>query len=391
MALDDPDRTEAARPEEAFFRHRFSWGVAFAGAAVATATIFFLLSLGSGVGLSLVSARGAAEPAFLTLGAIYFLAAQAFGFAVGGHLAGRLIGPAPETAKEEEFRAGAHGLVVWAIGVVATAILVLMSGWVAAGATVTGATLSSLTSGTNAITSVSPATAGYWTDLLFRPSAAVQHASLAGVQFAQAETGEQNDATPEGQLMQQQQMEQPPMAQSPNAPAPAQPATPPSSPTSVPPTETAPVPAPAGAETQPITPRRSPLTIIQGPSESLSPPPAQPRNVAADKAEVARILQVGLADGSRLQSYDKQRIADLIAADAGLGMNEAMRRVDNAEARIHDDQIRKAEAARKAARNASLWIALALLFGAIVSTMAAVSARWTDDRITFGPRRGEPG
>ena len=48
------------------------------------------------------------------------------------------------------------------------------------------------------------------------------------------------------------------------------------------------------------------------------------------------------------------------------------------------------EAARKAARNASLWIALALLFGAAVATTAAISARWEDDRITFGFRRKEP-
>ena len=50
--------------------------------------------------------------------------------------------------------------------------------------------------------------------------------------------------------------------------------------------------------------------------------------------------------------------------------------------------MKAAETARKIARNASLWIAFALLFGAIVATMAAISARWEDDRITFGwPKR----
>src|ERR1700744_2888321 len=113
------------------FAHRFSWSAAFAGAFLATAVTFFLLALGTGFGLSLVAMKTAATPTFLTLGAIYFLAAQAFGFAAGGHLAGRLIGPAPETAKEEEFRSAAHGLVVWALAVVATATLVAIGAMVA--------------------------------------------------------------------------------------------------------------------------------------------------------------------------------------------------------------------------------------------------------------------
>ena len=71
-------------------RH-FNWGAAAAGAVAATATGFFLLTLGSGVGLALASPQH--STAFLTLGAIYFFAAQAFGFTVGGYLVGSLIGP----------------------------------------------------------------------------------------------------------------------------------------------------------------------------------------------------------------------------------------------------------------------------------------------------------
>ena len=183
MTTDREDRLasrEAVVLEEArFFRHRFSWSVAFAGAAIATATILFLLSLGSGVGLTLVRAQQTMEPAFLTLGAIYFLAAQAFGFAVGGHVAGRLIGPAPESAREEDFRAAAHGLVVWAIGVIATAAIILMSGWIAAGAAATDGTLASTTANGSSSMSITPAVANYWTDMVFRPSVNQQHASLA--------------------------------------------------------------------------------------------------------------------------------------------------------------------------------------------------------------------
>jgi len=70
---------------------RFNWSAAIGGAAVAVATAFFLIVLGVGFGLTLMPR----EPGggFFTLGAIYFLAAQAFGFVAGGHVTGRLIGP----------------------------------------------------------------------------------------------------------------------------------------------------------------------------------------------------------------------------------------------------------------------------------------------------------
>ncbi len=102
---------------------RFSWGLAIAGGVVATAVTFFLLVLGSGFGLLLINPvkhSGPSMPAFLTGGAIYFFAAQAFGFAVGGHLAGRLLGPQIESRIQEEFRAAAHGLVAWAVTIIAS-------------------------------------------------------------------------------------------------------------------------------------------------------------------------------------------------------------------------------------------------------------------------------
>jgi hypothetical protein len=137
-------------------RH-FNWGAAIAGAVAATATSFFLLTLGSGVGLALASPQHGAT--LLTLGAIYFFAAQAFGFTVGGYLVGRLIGPEVETPKEEEFRAAAHGFVMWALTIVAGLLIVGLSSVVAS---------STLYSGAAARTAATPA--GYWEDALFRPA-----------------------------------------------------------------------------------------------------------------------------------------------------------------------------------------------------------------------------
>ncbi|HTT82415.1 MAG TPA: hypothetical protein VMF67_02945 [Rhizomicrobium sp.] len=115
---------------------RFSWGLAFAGGVVATAVTFFLLVLGSGFGLLLINPAkhaGSSLPAFLTGGAIYFFAAQAFGFAVGGHIAGRLLGPQVESRAQEEFRAAAHGLVTWATTILASLALIALAGLAALG------------------------------------------------------------------------------------------------------------------------------------------------------------------------------------------------------------------------------------------------------------------
>lgn len=148
--------------------YRFSWGLAFAGAFAATAVTFFLLTLGSGVGLLLINPvthTGPSVPVFLAGGAIYFLAAQAFGFAVGGHLAGRLLGPIVETRTQEDFRAGAHGLTVWAITVVASVILIAFAGL--AGSHVAALYGSGNKAGTQ------PATpANYLVDKLYRPAGA---------------------------------------------------------------------------------------------------------------------------------------------------------------------------------------------------------------------------
>src|SRR5665213_4308142 len=124
--------------------HRFSWGLAIAGGVAATAVTFFILSLGSGFGLLLVhpiTHSGPSVPAFLTGGAIYFLCAQAFGFAAGGHLAGRFLGPLHESHLQEDFRTAAHGLIAWAVAVLATLSVVTLAGLTLAS---TGATTAAM-------------------------------------------------------------------------------------------------------------------------------------------------------------------------------------------------------------------------------------------------------
>ncbi len=147
--------------------YRFSWGLAFAGAFAATAITFFLLTLGSGLGLLLVNPvthAGPSAPVFLTGGAIYFVAAQAFGFAVGGHLAGRLLGPQLETRMQEDFRAGAHGLTVWAITVVTSIVLIGLAGLVA------GSHVAALYGSAASSRSEATTPNNYLVDKLYRPT-----------------------------------------------------------------------------------------------------------------------------------------------------------------------------------------------------------------------------
>jgi hypothetical protein len=249
---------------------RFQWSAVIAGAAVASATAFFLIMLGAGFGLTLMARGGAAT--FLTLGAIYVLAAQAFGFAAGGHVAGRLIGPALETKREEEWRAGLHGLVVWAITVVAGLVVLAL---VAAGG---GPRLHGDAPRNESVISA------YWSDVLLAP---------------------------------------------------------------------------------------------MGPHEMRGP------DIEQDKQEAARVLSADLHPGNPAHSANRDDLIRLTAKDAGGSFDDASQRVDFVEGQMHHEL----DMTRKAAGYAALWAALALLFGAVVSIAAAISAGWEEDKLSFSLAR----
>lgn len=352
-------------------RSRFSWRAALAGAVVATAVTLLLLTLGTGLGLSLVTTPKllhGATPTFLTLGAIYFLAAQAFGFAVGGHLTGRLIGPAVETREEEEFRAGAHGMGVWAIGVVATSLLAFAGALVAEG---TAPNILASTGLSNAKdgSDLTPLATAYWTDILFRQTSLNSQASNSGfVQYAQAA---QSDVAPTQPQNPPQAQPMTPVPNSADDEAPAQQRSAPQE------------------QTAPSNETSAPPADIQVPDQSApmsaAAPAAGSRNIAADKAEAGRILDVAMANGGQLSGDDRDQIARLVSADVAISNPAAEQRVQDVTNRIRADEIKTAEIARKVTSYAALWAALALLFGAIVATMAAVSARWEDDKVSMIP------
>ena len=271
-----------ADEDEGTSGYQFSWGLAIAGGVAATAITFFLLSLGGGFGLLLVhptTHAGPSVPAFLTGGAIYFLCAQAFGFAVGGHLAGRLLGPLLESRIQEEFRAAAHGLIAWAVAVLATLTVVALAGLTV---TSTGATTAALYGAAPSRVAVTGPTA-YLVDVLFRPNGGdrTRAAGVVGV---------------------------------------------------------------------------------------------------AARAEAGRILDTGLVHGEQLSASDRDRLVDLVSANAEVSHDVAAGRVDAMQADVQAKTRQAADNARKIASYTSLWIAFSLLFGAIVSMITAVAARNEDTR-----------
>ena len=257
--------------------YRFSWGLAIAGGVAATAVTFFLLSLGSGFGLLLVNPQtheGPSMPQFLTGGAIYFLAAQAFGFAVGGHLAGRLLGPIVESRVQEEVRAVAHGFIAWAVAVLATLTMVAIIGMTTAS---TAGTMAALYGASAAKTEATPS--AYIVDVLYRPA--------------------------------------------PNA-----------------------------------------------------APVADPNA----RAEAGRIVDASLALGVQPTPADRARLVELMMSQAGLAPVDASNRIDATQADLRAKMDRVANYARKAASYTAIWLALSLLLGVVVATVASVEARLEDDR-----------
>jgi hypothetical protein len=312
---------------------RFSWGAVVAGAVIATAVTFFLVSIGSGLGLALTSARsatGAGLKTFITLGAIYFVAAQAFGFAIGGHVTGRLMPPAVTDSEEETFRADAHGLAVWGLAVVfGLALLALTAA-------------STISAGASKVATP----ANYWADKLLRP-AATQQSSLAYTQFAQNDVAAAPDTT-------RQDM------------APRDTATDAAGPGPV---------SPSGASPAPVSPS---LMASSMPSATL----------ADVKDEASRILTVEAVQGQIADSDNHQELIRLVSQYTGLNPTAATDRVNSVENDMRTDARNAAEAAKKAASYISIWTAMALLFGAVVCVAATVSARWKDEHDMFGrPRR----
>jgi hypothetical protein len=111
------------------------WGAVFAGAVLAAAIAFVLLTFGTAVGLSTTSAwphSGASAKTVATLAVLWALMQQIGAFLIGGYVAGRMRTRWAESGDEADFRDGLHGGLVWAVGVAFGALLFLTAAGAAA-------------------------------------------------------------------------------------------------------------------------------------------------------------------------------------------------------------------------------------------------------------------
>jgi hypothetical protein len=113
------------------------WSPVLAGAIVAAAVSFVLLSFGSGIGLAVASPSSSwrdTSSALALLGGLWLLLTSLASFGLGGYLVGRLRESwSDTTADAVEFRDGIHGLLVWGLAIIIGAFLALSATRMVAG------------------------------------------------------------------------------------------------------------------------------------------------------------------------------------------------------------------------------------------------------------------
>ncbi|MBL8550371.1 MAG: hypothetical protein JNJ73_10320 [Hyphomonadaceae bacterium] len=103
------------------------WSAIIAGAALATAIALVLLGFGAAMGLSAASpyeGEGIDARLFAIAAGLWLVWVQLVSFGAGGYLSARLRRVTRPTSEHDvEMRDGVHGLLVWAIGVIAAAFI----------------------------------------------------------------------------------------------------------------------------------------------------------------------------------------------------------------------------------------------------------------------------
>ena len=274
-------------------RSRVSWGAILAGAVVALTIGLMLNTLGVAVGVSTVDAVAGDTPSASTLGigaAVWLLVANLIGLGVGGYAAGRLSGTADKTD------ATLHGIGVWAIGFLLSAVLL---------GNMAGGAASSAFSAASSLVGGAAQTAG---------------SAVSGVV---------------GQVDPKAALER----------------------------------ARAG---------------LSGSSD-----PAQ-MTTEQRGAEITSILGTGVANGG-LADPDRQRLAALVSAEAGISQQDAAQRIQTYEAQAQQTARDAADKAKRAADAAARGTAIAswAVFGVLlVGAIAAVIGARTGARTLLGVRTG---
>jgi hypothetical protein len=94
-----------------------------AGALAAAALAFVLHTFAVAIGLAVSSTAPTWRDSSVmlqVLSGLYLVLVAIAAFGIGGYMAGRMRAPMAGSADEVEFRDGTHGVLVWAIAMVAT-------------------------------------------------------------------------------------------------------------------------------------------------------------------------------------------------------------------------------------------------------------------------------
>jgi hypothetical protein len=155
------------------------WPAVLAGAVLAGAISFVLLTFGTSIGMSLTSpwpGSGLSAKMVAAIAVFWVMIQQIGAFLAGGYVAGRMRARWSEVSDDEvEFRDGLHGGLVWAVGVAFGAALLMMTAGAAArtGADVAGKGIAALsTSSANPVDAV--------IDTMLRPTTTVAQAPPQG-------------------------------------------------------------------------------------------------------------------------------------------------------------------------------------------------------------------
>ncbi len=120
---DSPDVLETAPREGGYM----DWGAIIAGALIACATAFVLLTFGAAIGLSITSfepGEGVSLSWISIATGLWFLWVALTAIGAGGYIAGRMRRPvALAVDTETDTRDGVHGLTVWGGAVLLSALL----------------------------------------------------------------------------------------------------------------------------------------------------------------------------------------------------------------------------------------------------------------------------
>ncbi len=127
MTVTQTGPLEAVVTDEAAARSYVDWPAIIAGVVVASAISFVLLTFGSAIGLSMVSAREGESASLFwisVVGGLWILWVQVSASLSGGYLTGRMrrrVGDATEA--ESDIRDGSNGLVMWGLATLVAAAI----------------------------------------------------------------------------------------------------------------------------------------------------------------------------------------------------------------------------------------------------------------------------